>query len=81
MRARYRRSLVIAVAARPETLAARLAKRGRESPEAQRNRLERGDMAEVAMIPDRILDNDGALDEAVERLFEIVMSCRLDAHP
>ncbi len=72
VRARYVRSLVVLVTARPETLAARLAARGREGKEARRARLERAFAPEAALEPDATIDNDGALDEAVARLGDLV---------
>ena len=80
MRARYRRSVVVCVTASAQTLAARLAARGRESAEARHGRMERGKSPEIAFVLDRILDNDGPLEDASARLFEIVMSCGADAN-
>jgi ribose 1,5-bisphosphokinase len=70
----YRPSLVVLVTARPETLAARLAARGREDGASRRRRLARSAIAEVAFEPDATIDNDGALDEAVARLCDLVVS-------
>ena len=74
LRQRYRSSLVVLVTARPETLAARLAARGREDGASRRERLERAAVAELAFEPDATIDNDGALDEAVARLYGLVVS-------
>ena len=74
LRQRYRSSLVVLVTARPETLAARLAARGREDGASRRERLERAAVAELAIEPDATIDNDGALDEAVARLCNLVVS-------
>jgi len=74
LRQRYRSSLVVLVTARPETLAARLAARGREDGASRRERLERAAVAELAFEPDATIDNDGALDKAVARLCDLVVS-------
>ncbi len=79
VRARYVRSLVVMVTARPETLATRLAARGREGKEARRARLERAFAPEAALEPDATNDNDGALDEAVARLCDLVSLQRRSA--
>ena len=81
MRRRYARSLAVLVTARPETLAARLAARGREGLEARRERLDRAFAPEAAFEPDATIDNDGALDEAVTRLCDLVASRRWSARP
>jgi ribose 1,5-bisphosphokinase len=73
VRRRYSSSLVVLVTARPETLAARLAARGREDGAGRRQRLARSAVAEVAIAPDATIDNDGALDEAVARLRDLVV--------
>ncbi len=70
----YRPSLVVLVTARPETLAARLAARGGEDGADRRQRLARGAIVEAAFEPDATIDNDGALDEAVARLRDLVVS-------
>ena len=75
----YRPSLVVLVTARPETLAARLAARGRDDGASRRERLARSAVAEVAFEPDATIDNDGALDEAVARLLDLVVSGRRSA--
>ena len=74
LRQRYRSSLVVLVTARPDTLAARLAARGRDDGPSRRERLERAAVAELAFEPDATIDNDGALDEAVARLCDLVVS-------
>ncbi len=66
--------LAVLVTARPQTLAQRIAARGRESVEDARERLARAAAAEAAMTPDAIIDNDGALAEAAERLFALIGS-------
>ncbi len=77
----YRPSLVVLVTARPETLAARLAARGRDDGASRRERLARSAVAEVAFEPDATIDNDGALDEAVARLRDLVVNCLRSAVP
>jgi len=76
VRRRYARSLVVLVTARVETLAARLAARGREGIEGRRERLGRALAHEADFAPDATIDNDGVLDEAVARLYELVASHR-----
>ncbi|MEX5729451.1 ribose 1,5-bisphosphokinase [Rhodovulum iodosum] len=63
--ARYPGLVVLHVTARPETLARRLAGRGRESAEEIARRLARADYALPAGLTVRRIDNDGALDDAV----------------
>jgi ribose 1,5-bisphosphokinase len=77
----YRPSLVVLVTARPETLAARLAARGRDDGASRRERLERSAVAEVAFEPDATIDNDGRLDDAVARLRDLIVSRRRSAAP
>jgi ribose 1,5-bisphosphokinase len=77
----YRPSLIVLVSARPETLAARLAARGREDGASLRRRLARSAVAEVAFEPDATIDNDGALDEAVARLHDLVVGALRSAAP
>ncbi len=67
--------------ARPETLAARLAARGREGSEGRRERLDRAFAPKAAFEPDATIDNDGALDGAVARLCDLVASHRWSARP
>ena len=77
----YRPSLIVLVSARPETLAVRLAARGREDGASLRRRLARSAVAEVAFEPDATIDNDGALDEAVARLHDLVVGALRSAAP
>jgi ribose 1,5-bisphosphokinase len=63
-RQRFTPTVVIAVTASPETLAARLAGRGRESAADIGSRLQR---AGAPVEADVVIDNDGALDDAIER--------------
>ena len=70
----YRPSLIVLVSARPETLAARLAARGREDSVNRGRRLARSAVVDVAFAPDATIDNDGALDEAVARLRDLVVN-------
>jgi ribose 1,5-bisphosphokinase len=79
VRRRYPRSLVVLVTARPETLAARLAARGREGSAERRERLDRAFAQEAAFEPDAIIDNDGALADAIARLGDLVASHRRSA--
>lgn len=81
VRRRYARSLVVLVTARPETLAARLAARGREGTQGRRERLDRAFAREAAFEPDAIIDNDGALDNSILRLHDLVASRRWSARP
>jgi len=62
--------VVVAIAASPETLARRLAGRGRETSADIESRLTRT----IALPPDQIdvvIDNDGTLDAAVDRFVEV----------
>lgn len=70
----YRPSLIVLVTAQPETLAARLTARGREDGATRRQRLARSAVADVIFDPDATIDNDGALDDAVARLHDLVVS-------
>ncbi len=81
VRRRYRRSLVVLVTARPETLAARLAARGREGGEGRRERLDRAFAEGAAFEPDATIFNDGALANAIERLCVLVVSHHRSARP
>jgi ribose 1,5-bisphosphokinase len=68
-RERFVPALVVAITASPETLAARLAGRGRESADDIAARLRR----EGALVDaDVVIDNDGALDAASERFVAVV---------
>ena len=73
-RQRYPRCLVVLVTARPDTLAQRLAARGRENIAARESRLARAIPAEAAFKPDAVLDNDGSLEDAAARLESLVIS-------
>ena len=57
---------VILIAASPEVLATRLAARGRESREEIEKRLARAEYDIAPGLPVRRVENDGALDAAVE---------------
>lgn len=76
LRRRYRRSLVVLVTARPETLAKRLAARGREGAEGRRSRLDRSQAPEVALEADSVIDNDGAIEDATAQLRALVVAHR-----
>ena len=75
----YRPSLVVLIAARPETLAARLAARGRDDDASRSERLARSAVVEAAFEPDATIDNDGALDEAVAWLCDLISGGRRSA--
>jgi len=64
-RERYPDLRVILVTASPETLAARLAARGRESAEDIKARLDRASHDTAALGAHDVVENDGALDDAV----------------
>ena len=70
-RRRFAPVLVCAITAAPETLAARLAGRGRESEVDIAERLRRGD-ALAPVDADVVIDNDGTLDVAVERFATVL---------
>ncbi len=77
LRQRFRGSLVIAVQASPEVIAARLAQRGREEPEAQRARLARS-VPEIRPEDfDEVLFNDGALEETGRRFVSLITRSRV----
>ncbi len=59
---------VILVSARPDTLAQRLAARGRESEKQIRDRLSRGQFALPEGIAHQVVQNDETLEEAVSQL-------------
>jgi ribose 1,5-bisphosphokinase PhnN len=71
----------VLVTARAETLAARLAQRGRDDGASRRERLERSAAAELGVEPDATIDNDGALDDAVTQLHELVVRTLRSAAP
>jgi ribose 1,5-bisphosphokinase len=75
VRARYARACVVLVTASEETLAARLAMRGREPLDLQRARLQRaGELAGFA-APDLTILNDGPLSEAAAAFHAFVLAC------
>ena len=73
-RARFSRVLAALVTARSETLAARLAARGRETPEDRAGRLSRAEAQAPPFRPDVVIDNDGKLDDAVARFLAAVLA-------
>jgi ribose 1,5-bisphosphokinase len=77
-RDRFAPVAVIAITASPETLAARLAGRGRESATDIASRLKRAAALSLDQA-DFIIDNDGSLDAAVERFAELLQ--RMIGHP
>jgi ribose 1,5-bisphosphokinase len=78
-RSRWPEVLTAQIIARPETLAARLAARGREAPADLRSRLERASFADVALIADATIENDGELEDAVYRLSALIRLRRTGA--
>lgn len=72
LRQRFQGSLVIAVQASPQVIAARLAQRGREEPEAQQARLARAVLDIQPENFDEVLLNDGALEDAGRRLVTLI---------
>jgi len=74
-RQRLAPTTVIAITASPETLAARLAGRGRESAADIGSRLRR---AGASVDADVIIDNDGTLEDAIER-FVAALHRKLDS--
>jgi phosphonate metabolism protein PhnN/1,5-bisphosphokinase (PRPP-forming) len=72
LRQRFPRSLVVEIAASPEVLAARLARRGREAPEMQRSRLERAEALARTTQSDILIMNDGPIEEASRRFVEVL---------
>ena len=72
LRARYANVEVVQVTASAEVLAARLARRGRESEDEIGRRIARGADAGLAVDGALILENDGAPEEAGERLVAII---------
>jgi phosphonate metabolism protein PhnN/1,5-bisphosphokinase (PRPP-forming) len=67
--------VVIAVAASPDTIAARLAARGRETAAEIERRLKRAG-ATPPFDPDYVIDNDGPLSAAVGRFADLVRQHR-----
>lgn len=63
---------VIAVTASPETLAARLAERGRETAADIASRMRRTDALSPDQAADFVIDNDGSLAAAIERFAELL---------
>jgi ribose 1,5-bisphosphokinase len=68
-RRRFAPTVVVAISASPETLAARLAGRGRESASDIGRRLRREGAAVEA---DVIVDNDGSLEAAIDRFVAVL---------
>jgi ribose 1,5-bisphosphokinase len=74
-RRRFAPVAVIAVSAAPETLAARLAARGRETATDVAERLRRGGLLS-AEPADLVIDNDGTLETAIDRFVELLSRYR-----
>ena len=76
LRNRFSRVLVVEVTAPPETLAARLAHRARESADGQAQRLRRSDVVLLPVAADVTIVNDGDLRDAgdvfVDALLRVV---------
>jgi ribose 1,5-bisphosphokinase len=70
-RSRLTPVVVVAITASPETLATRLIARGREDANDIANRLRRAGAWSLDQA-DAVIDNDGALDEAVARLVALL---------
>jgi len=69
-RQRWANLLTVLVTARPETLARRLAARGREKIEDQIGRISRA--AHAAIDVDAVIENEGELADAADRLFAVL---------
>ena len=74
VRRRFFPNLVVLVTARPETLAARLAARGRDDGASQRQRLDRAAALEDSFTPDATIANDGALEDAIAQLSALILA-------
>jgi ribose 1,5-bisphosphokinase len=75
-RRRWRDVLAVSVTAKPATLAARLAERGRESAEGRRERLNRSLQESFSFEPDAVIDNDGPLEKAAQKLADLIKTRR-----
>ncbi len=76
VRRRYPHSLIVLVTARPDTLATRLAARGRDDGDSRRKRLDRATALKDAFAPDATIQNDGALDDAIARFRALILAHR-----
>jgi phosphonate metabolism protein PhnN/1,5-bisphosphokinase (PRPP-forming) len=74
-RRRFAPVAVIAVSVAPETLAARLAARGRETATDVAERLRRGGLLS-AEPADFVIDNDGTFETAIDRFVELLSRYR-----
>jgi len=70
--ARYKDTQTISITASPETIAKRLAARGRETAEEIRSRLERTVDVPLSGTNRWVLENNGTLQDAIDRFVEIV---------
>jgi ribose 1,5-bisphosphokinase len=70
----YPRLKVVVITARPDSLAARLAARGRETADAIARRLERTAPEIVVAADTVVIDNSGALEEAGQALVSLLAS-------
>ncbi len=73
-RHRFARSMIVHVTAAIEVLRERLAQRGREDAEERDLRIARSLMREQSVQADVRIENNGALDEAVERFTHILLA-------
>jgi ribose 1,5-bisphosphokinase len=75
-RQRWPEVLAVLVTAKPDTLVARLAARGREGAEDRRDRLNRSLRESFSFEPDAVIDNDGPLEAAAEKLVGLIRTRR-----
>ena len=66
VRSRFPRALIVHVTASPETLAARLERRGREPADQRQDRLARALLKDQAVEADVRIENDGALVDGID---------------
>jgi ribose 1,5-bisphosphokinase len=79
-RRRFSGAKAALITARPETLAARLAARGRDADTDQR--LSRETLSVETLRPDLIISNDGSPEESAARLIDFLLAlAEADAHP
>jgi ribose 1,5-bisphosphokinase len=73
-RRRFRRSMIVHVTASLDMLRERLARRGREREEERDLRIARSLLREQGLQADIRIENNGALDDAAERLVQVLMA-------
>ena len=76
-RDRFPRSVIVSVTAPPEILAARLAKRGRESPDSVARRLAREAACMDGFEPDLVIQNDRPIAETGGVLVDFLRGLRV----